>query len=605
MNFQLNIDNRLGEGQIGTIYEAYEGQRKICAKVIKDYDIDIELKQNIQNQLNIIMNANHSNIVKVYQVLNFTNEEIEQIIYMEHCESGNLQTYLQNHILQLEEAVQKMNQILQGLQFLQQQGINTDNIKLNNILIDKDGNIKLSDLWFVPFVRNHDTQKFDQVYLSPQILGQKPYTDKKNIYALGIIFYYIAYKSFPYERNKSGIFFNENKSNLFRCPPILLIGDKNKKQELQVLIESMLKFEEAQRIDWNQLFQYPLFQSQPFQTIFNSLQEEQDQQILKITREDQNSIIQYDAVESITNNIFLVSLQLSQNLLDLNPQETIQKKINIVSVSSISSNNSNKSSSIKLIPKQEIKDSMLMSNQTNKMQMHQSNQNTKLSKADRIAKIIQIDLAKQKIVEQGIQLLRKNQLPIRDLYVYALIVALSGYKSNLLVNSIGFAYNSPQHINQKIFEEFDQDPILEAIKEFSESNIETHKNLKNSLYEMSYESSNQYSEDYRLFSSCLDLENDRLDALDQLAVPKQNRGMYTPYYKYMEQIKFIYEKYVKECLIHKYQEKNKIILINPEIKILATLKYICNLENAFNFKKYYNINPEDIKIDDTQFINML
>lgn len=50
--------------------------------------------------------------------------------------------------------------------------------------------------------------------------------------------------------------------------------------------------------------------------------------------------------------------------------------------------------------------------------------------------------------------MRKNKLPIRDLYIYALIVALNGYKSNLLVNSIGFAYNSPQNINYKILEEF-------------------------------------------------------------------------------------------------------------------------------------------------------
>jgi len=140
----LTLIQGLGKGAFGEVYLTSKqgSQEKFATKKIdKKYAANPKAKKYIDNEIKILKEIDHPNIIKLYDV-----KENNQNYYlvMEYCNGGGLSDCLEYHIKQFrkpfsEEIVQYlMKQIVSGLSYLHGKHILHRDIKLDNILVKFD-----------------------------------------------------------------------------------------------------------------------------------------------------------------------------------------------------------------------------------------------------------------------------------------------------------------------------------------------------------------------------------------------------------------------------------------------------------------------------------
>ena len=140
----LTLIKGLGKGAFGEVYLTSKqgSQEKFATKKIdKKYAANPKAKKYIDNEIKILKEIDHPNIIKLYDV-----KENNQNYYlvMEYCNGGGLSDCLDYHMKQFrkpfsEEVVQYlMKQIVSGLSYLHGKHILHRDIKLDNILVKFD-----------------------------------------------------------------------------------------------------------------------------------------------------------------------------------------------------------------------------------------------------------------------------------------------------------------------------------------------------------------------------------------------------------------------------------------------------------------------------------
>ena len=127
-------------------------------------------------------------------------------------------------------------------------------MKLTNILITLDRIdkllIKLSN--FEP--EDKDPNLNDELsFCSPEFLNEGKYSEKNDIWKLGIIIYYICFKEFPFKGDSECEIFSEIEKGK--------INDFSD-NELNDLIKKMLNKDEKKRISWEEYFNHSFFKKE-------------------------------------------------------------------------------------------------------------------------------------------------------------------------------------------------------------------------------------------------------------------------------------------------------------------------------------------------------
>lgn len=125
---------------------------------------------------------------------------------LEYCEDGDLKNYLEknrkNEGLSEAEAQTFMRHLTQGYLALLKQSIIHRDIKPANILL-KQGVAKLSDFGFSRVVEDpNKTQKLTllgtPLYTAPEILANKEFSNKCDVWSMGVVFYEMLHGRTPW-----------------------------------------------------------------------------------------------------------------------------------------------------------------------------------------------------------------------------------------------------------------------------------------------------------------------------------------------------------------------------------------------------------------------
>lgn len=168
---------------------------------------------------------NHPHIVKIYEAF-----ETEDNVYlvMEYVEGGSLHTYLRekpNRRLEEADAQRIFKQIMTALQYCHRKSIAHRDIKLENILLDQDRNVKLIDFGFSTCIPNDKKIKMfcgTPSYMGPEIVMKEEYAGPPaDIWASAVLLYALMNGCFPfrgatdkelYRRIQRGTFVLHNSS---------------------------------------------------------------------------------------------------------------------------------------------------------------------------------------------------------------------------------------------------------------------------------------------------------------------------------------------------------------------------------------------------------
>lgn len=176
------------EGRYGKVYLAKWNGKNVAVKQIATCRLWLE---RCEREHALMRECKHNNIVAYFGHNIDKSAEIYTIV-MEHAAKGNLRNYLKTVTLNWSATIHILSGIAEGIAYLHKLDILHLDIKLENILIDRDGNVKLCDFGFAKKANQVDLHTGGTiVYLPPEhYYNEGPlYNKKYDIYAMGITFW--------------------------------------------------------------------------------------------------------------------------------------------------------------------------------------------------------------------------------------------------------------------------------------------------------------------------------------------------------------------------------------------------------------------------------
>jgi len=187
--------NPIGRGGMATIYSARDMQtgRIVAIKVLREiYSDDPKLVVRFQRGAEAQFALHHPNIVQVYD---YGQIDGNYCIVMELVEGTDLRRYQRSRrVFDVETAIKIAHSVALGLGAAHQRGIVHRSVKPQNILIGRDGSIKLTDFgiaFVVGTERLSDTgMTLGTVqYYPPEQAQGEMVTPAADVYSLGIVLY--------------------------------------------------------------------------------------------------------------------------------------------------------------------------------------------------------------------------------------------------------------------------------------------------------------------------------------------------------------------------------------------------------------------------------
>ena len=194
----------IGAGGMAVVYKAmcHRLNRYVAVKILRDeLANDEEFRKRFQTEAQAVAMLSHPNIVSVYDVSH--SDGVEYIV-MELIEGVTLMQYMKKKgALGWKEALHFAVQISKALEHAHEKGIVHRDIKPQNIMILKDGTIKVADFG-IAALESAQEKKSDQTvgsvhYIAPeQARGEQP-DPRSDIYSLGVVMYEMLTGKMPYD----------------------------------------------------------------------------------------------------------------------------------------------------------------------------------------------------------------------------------------------------------------------------------------------------------------------------------------------------------------------------------------------------------------------
>ncbi|CAK63641.1 unnamed protein product (macronuclear) [Paramecium tetraurelia] len=239
-------DKILGKGAYGIVLLAktLNSGKQFDAKIINKKSLSPTDIVNLRNEINIQSKLSHANIVSMVDAC-----EDNDYLYMllEYCNGGCLFTNMQlNGPLNEEKAYKYFVQIVQAVQYLHSNKILHRDIKLSNLLLDKEDQIKLADFtWSTSLSLGYSSPQIcgTTEEMPPEVIKKGFQNQKLDIWSLGIVLYEKLHNDLP----KNGQFFLKQGISE-ECKQLM-------KQMLEVDMAKRPSAEEILSSPWIQKFQ--------------------------------------------------------------------------------------------------------------------------------------------------------------------------------------------------------------------------------------------------------------------------------------------------------------------------------------------------------------
>lgn len=199
----------IGVGGMAVVYKAFDNidHKIVAVKILKDEFIaNDEFKRRFKNESKAIAVLSHQNIVKVFDV---SYGDVLQYIVMEYVDGITLKEYmLQQGKIDPREAIYFLTQILRALQHAHDKGIVHRDIKPQNIMLQADGSIKVTDFGIARFSRSETRTMTDGAigsvhYISPEQAKGSITNAKTDIYSVGVILYEMLTGRLPFQSDNA------------------------------------------------------------------------------------------------------------------------------------------------------------------------------------------------------------------------------------------------------------------------------------------------------------------------------------------------------------------------------------------------------------------
>ena len=205
INDRYEIISSIGEGGMANVYLGYDEilDRNVAIKILRgDLSNDEKFVRRFQREALSASSLSHPNIVEMYDV---GEDNGLYYIVMEYVEGKTLKQLLKKRgSLTLSEAIDIIVQLTDGMTHAHDSYIIHRDLKPQNIMIQDDGQIKITDFGIAMALNSTQLTQTNSVmgsvhYLPPEQASGKGSTTKSDIYSMGIIFYELLTGKLPFK----------------------------------------------------------------------------------------------------------------------------------------------------------------------------------------------------------------------------------------------------------------------------------------------------------------------------------------------------------------------------------------------------------------------
>uniref|UniRef100_A0A0D9UY36 non-specific serine/threonine protein kinase n=1 Tax=Leersia perrieri TaxID=77586 RepID=A0A0D9UY36_9ORYZ len=202
---RYELGRMLGQGTFAKVYHARSlaSNQSVAIKVIdKEKVLRVGMIDQIKREISVMRLVRHPNIVQLHEVMASKSK-----IYfaMEYVRGGELFSRVARGRLKEDAARKYFQQLIGAVDFCHSRGVYHRDLKPENLLVDENGNLKVSDFGLSAF---RECQKQDGLlhttcgtpaYVAPEIINKKGYDGAKaDIWSCGVIIFVLLAGYLPF-----------------------------------------------------------------------------------------------------------------------------------------------------------------------------------------------------------------------------------------------------------------------------------------------------------------------------------------------------------------------------------------------------------------------
>ena len=194
----------IGTGGMAVVYKArcHRLNRLVAIKILKDeFARDEEFRRRFRAEGEAVAMLSHPNIVQVYDV---STSDSANFIVMELIDGISLKEYMEKKgVLNWKETLHFSLQIAKGLEHAHSRGIIHRDIKPHNIMVLKNGSVKVMDFGIARVMNKSNTLTKEALgsvhYISPEQAKGGHTDNRSDLYSLGVVMYEMMAGRPPYD----------------------------------------------------------------------------------------------------------------------------------------------------------------------------------------------------------------------------------------------------------------------------------------------------------------------------------------------------------------------------------------------------------------------
>jgi serine/threonine protein kinase/tetratricopeptide (TPR) repeat protein len=253
---RFSVTGRIGAGGMGQVYRAEDTVlKRIVAikRMAPQLQFEERDRERFLKEAQRASALNHPNIAAIYDVL---REKGETLLVMEYVEGTTLRQQMKSPI-SIQQFLEIAIQCAEGLGAAHDQRIVHKDIKPENIMLTAAQRVKILDfgvaMRFTPTESSDATQSLASLtaslsgtpgYMAPEVLQQRPYDGRADLFSLGLVFYEMLGGEHPFTTDS---FAGTLARVLHRDPPSLIEVNRTVPVPLAGIVEHLLEKDPDQR----------------------------------------------------------------------------------------------------------------------------------------------------------------------------------------------------------------------------------------------------------------------------------------------------------------------------------------------------------------------
>ncbi|KAL4452909.1 hypothetical protein ABPG74_002474 [Tetrahymena malaccensis] len=257
-----NFGDKLGKGAMCQVFKATKRKTKNEEFAVRVMKLGDEGSMNkIKIEMAIMKICQHKNIVRYYETFKFMSCLFMVIEYMN---GGSLTEIIYQNFKTIPEDIIAyiLREIIQGLNFIHLQNQAHRDLKSDNILVNKNGEVKVADFGFATQLTQEKQRRKSVVgtpaWMAPELILKKEYNEKVDVWSTGIIAIELALGEPPHLRMPP---LKAMYTISSKAPPRL--DPANYSQDFCNFVEQCLQKNPDERASFSTLLDHPFLKNVP------------------------------------------------------------------------------------------------------------------------------------------------------------------------------------------------------------------------------------------------------------------------------------------------------------------------------------------------------